>query len=155
MGTQLADIVSSKIEGVNVLPLKELKAIEGSVLHFLRSDSPYFESFGEVYLSSIIKDSVKAWKRHIKMTQNLIVPVGEVKFVLFDRRENSPTYGRVQQVSLSREKFCLLQIPPMIWYGFQGVGDQESLIVNCASHVHDPEEVERLPKDATVIPYHW
>jgi len=27
--------------------------------------------------------------------------------------------------------------------------------VNCASHVHDPEEIERLPKDTPVIPYHW
>ena len=45
-----------------------------------------YEGFGEVYFSELRPKSIKAWKYHYKMTLNLIVPLGEVKFVFFKQK---------------------------------------------------------------------
>ena len=47
-----------------------------------------YEGFGEVYFSELRPKSIKAWKYHYKMTLNLIVPLGEVKFVFFKQKNN-------------------------------------------------------------------
>ena len=49
--------------------------------------------FGEVYFSSIKPKSVKAWKLHKKMTLNIVVPVGKVRFALFDDSEKKIDYA--------------------------------------------------------------
>ena len=41
------------IEGVKITPLKQIKAERGKIMHMLRSDSPVFKSFGEVYFSTV------------------------------------------------------------------------------------------------------
>jgi dTDP-4-dehydrorhamnose 3,5-epimerase len=43
----------------------------------------------------------------------------------------------------------------MLWYGFQGIGDQTSMIANCTDLSHDPEEMESLSADTSQIPYQW
>ena len=40
-----------------------------------------FNDFGEAYISEVLPGIVKAWKFHYKMTLNLIVVKGRVKFV--------------------------------------------------------------------------
>lgn len=152
MGTLTAHM---NLHGVESSPLRQFEAPEGSLLHMLRSDSPQFLGFGEVYISTLKPGAIKAWKLHHKMTQNLVVPHGQVQFVIYDGRKSSPTYGSVQEIVLSRQHYTLLKIPPGLWYGFRGLDKGESLIVNCASIPHDPAEIERLPHDTERIPYIW
>ena len=57
----------------------------------MKETSAGYAGFGEAYFSQVDKGAIKAWKRHKKMTLNLLVPVGEIKFVLFDDREASNT----------------------------------------------------------------
>ena len=78
-------------------------------------------------------------------------PVGEIRFVLIDdREEKSPEF---QQVILSTRNYYRLTIPPMIWVGFQGLSDTNSLLLNIANLVHDPEEVDR--KNVNEIEFDW
>ena len=42
------------------------------------------------------------------------------------------------------DDFSIITIPPNVWFGFQGLCEPDSLIMNCASIEHDPNEVERL-----------
>ena len=130
-------------------------APDEAVLHHLRSDDPQFAGFGEIYCSAVPHGVVRAWKLHKKICQRIIVPVGKVRFVLYDPREGSPTQGKIQEIELSRENHGLLGIPPGIWYGFEGLGPGESIIVNCANEPHDPAEVERLPLLNDVLPVKW
>ena len=146
---------TSRIADLVFLPQKKIASAEGSLLHVLRADSPLFKNFGEVYVSTVMNGAVKAWKMHKLMTQNLVVPHGQVLFSIYDGRQDSRTYGCVQEVLLSREDYFLMQIPPLVWYGFRGMASLESLIVNCASLPHDPDEVERLPSDSDRVPYRW
>ena len=48
-----------------------------------------FNHFKESYFSTVNGDVIKPWKKHNKMTLNLVVPLGEIKFVLFDDRRES------------------------------------------------------------------
>ncbi len=146
----------SVIEGVTLQDLRIIPTDGGPVLHMLRSDSPLFQSFGELYFSEVEPGHVKAWKRHSRQTQHFAVPVGRLKIVLYDDRDDSPSRGVVMETVLGRpDRYCLLCIPPGIWYGFTALGDQPALICNCTDIPHDPEEGERLSPDAGGIPYQW
>ena len=143
------------LEGVFCEPRKVIGDSQGMVLHHLRSDDPHFAGFGEIYCSAVPQGVVRAWKLHKKICQRMIVPVGKIRFVLYDPRKGSPTRGKIQEIKLSRENHGLFGIPPGIWYGFEGLGPGESLIVNCANEPHDPGEVERLPLLNDVLPVEW
>ena len=147
---------SVEIEGVIIQPLKQIADKRGSVLHMLKNDSNLFKQFGEVYFSEIHSGLVKAWKRHKKQSQNLVVPLGRIRLVIYDDRSNSNTHGKIAQCKLGRpENYRLIHIPPMLWYGFQGIGDQTSMIANCTDLSHDAEEMESLSADTSQIPYQW
>jgi dTDP-4-dehydrorhamnose 3,5-epimerase len=143
------------IEGVFVEKLKKIEDNRGKVMHMLRRDSPLFTAFGEIYFSAINSGIVKAWRKHLRMTQCFAVPVGKVKLVIFDDREKSLTKGEVWEMELGEENYCLVKIPPMLWYGFKGMSTTSSLIANCADIPHDPDEIKRTDPSDSAIPYIW
>ena len=123
----------------------------GNVMHAMKETSAGYAGFGEVYFSQVDKGIIKAWKRHKNMTLNLVVPVGEIKFVLFDDRDVSNT--RFQEIIISRKNYCRLTVPPMVWMGFQGLSNDGSMLLNIANIEHDPGEVDRLEIDK--MNYNW
>ncbi len=143
------------IDGVIITPLKRIGDERGMVLHMLRRDWDIFEGFGEIYFSTVEFGVVKGWKRHKRMIQNLAVPVGNAKFVLYDDRDASPTSGEVQEVVLGEDNYALLTLPAMIWYGFASTEDAPVLIANCASMPHDRQETEGKDLSDPAIPYDW
>jgi dTDP-4-dehydrorhamnose 3,5-epimerase len=143
------------IEGVLLTPLKQIFDERGKVMHMLREDSPVFSRFGEIYFSCTHPGAVKAWHLHKKMTLNYAVIYGEIKFVLFDDRPDSSTRGEVQELFISPENYQLVTVPPLIWNGFKGVGNQTSIVANCATLPHSPDEIIRLPPNDQTIPYDW
>ena len=90
------------IHGVLISPLKQFSDQRGSVLQMLRSDAPEFVNFGECYFSEVLPGAIKAWKRHRAQTQNLAVPVGRIRLVIYDDRESSTTRGEVRVLELGR-----------------------------------------------------
>ena len=143
------------IDGVMLTPLRQIFDERGKVMHMLREDSHVFSRFGEIYFSCTHPGVVKAWHLHKKMTLNYAVIYGEIKFVLFDDRANSPTRGKVQEFFISPENYMLVTVPPMIWNGFKGVGKQTAIVANCATLPHTPEELERRSPSDPYIPYNW
>lgn len=133
------------IDGVILTPLKIIDVPGGDVLHAMKSTDEGYAGFGEAYFSMIEPGAVKAWKRHHEMVLNLIVPIGEIRFVLYDDRENSMSNGLTQSIELSRKKYYRLTIPHMVWFGFQGMGDQKSILLNIANIPHNSEECDRRP----------
>jgi dTDP-4-dehydrorhamnose 3,5-epimerase len=119
----------------------------GDVLHCMKKTDPGFIEFGEAYFSLIEYKAIKAWKKHLKMTLNLVVPVGQTKFVFFDKE------GNTREEFIGSDRYLRLTVPPGIWFGFQGMSKSTSLILNIASMEHDPLEVER--KDLEEINYPW
>jgi dTDP-4-dehydrorhamnose 3,5-epimerase len=150
-----AIIKGDNIEGVIIQDLRKIKDDRGSVMHMLRSDSPLFEKFGEIYFSTVKKNVVKAWKRHKIMKQHFTVPVGSIKLVIYDNREKSTTYDQIMEISVGEDNFALVKIPPMVWYGFKGESNDYSLIVNCTTIPFDENEVERITEKSSLIPFNW
>jgi dTDP-4-dehydrorhamnose 3,5-epimerase len=143
------------IEGVCVIPLKQIADARGKVMHMLRADAPHFQSFGEIYFSTVISGAVKAWHIHKQMVLNYAVPVGTIRLVLFDNRAGSGTRGALQEMTLGSDNYSLVTIPAMVWSGFKGIGTETALIANCATLPHDPAEIERCEPNDPRIPYNW
>ena len=152
MGKQ-KNISLIKVEGIILTPLKIVSVEEGDIFHGMKSLDKGYKGFGEAYFSTINSGDIKAWKRHIKMTLNLVVPSGKVKFVLYDDRQKSKTYGNYSEVIISGDNYCRLTVPPMLWLGFQGLYNKTSIILNIANIEHSPEEVEK--KEIDQIFYNW
>jgi len=147
---------TSIISGVTITYLREISDERGAVLHMLRNDSSDFRQFGECYFSEVLPGAVKAWKVHSLQTQNLAVPIGRIKIVLFDKRASSDTYDKIEILEMGRpDKYFRLLIPPSMCYGFKCIGKDKALIVNCADLPHTPGESAIYPIDSNEIPYSW
>ena len=139
------------IKDVTINQLKIIDLEEGRVFHALKKIDSGYKGFGEAYFSEIGPKKIKAWKRHKEMTLNLIVPIGQIRFILFDDRNlKKQTF---QEVVLAKNSYKRLTIPPMIWFGFQGLSESTSLLLNIADIVHDPAEVDRKHLDG--IDFDW
>jgi len=139
------------IEGVLITPLDVIDTPGGNVMHAIKKSSDGYAGFGEAYFSKVDYGSIKAWKRHKIMTLNLVVPVGEVKFVLFD--DSYELNNGFQEVTISMSNYCRLTIPPMIWMGFQGLYPDGSVVMNLANIQHNQLEIDKL--DLSKINYKW
>jgi dTDP-4-dehydrorhamnose 3,5-epimerase len=143
------------IEGVRITPLSQIVDERGKVMHMLRADSPAFESFGEIYFSMVYPGAIKGWHLHHRMTLNYAVPVGHIKFVLYDERPSSATHTELQELFLGPDHYVLVTVPPGVWNGFKGIGAEPALVANCATIPHDPTEIERRDPFDSRIPYDW
>ena len=143
------------IDGVEVFPLRRIPDERGLVAHMLRSDDRHFERFGEIYFSFVYPGAIKAWHLHRRMTLNYAVPSGRIKLVVFDDRDDSPTRGELQEILTGEDAYALVTVPPGLWNGFRGVGTEPSIVANCATVPHDPDEIVRLDPFSPKIPYRW
>lgn len=130
------------IEGVVVTPLKIIENPKGDIYLFLKRSDDTFTSFGEAYFSSIKKNEIKGWKKHSKMKLNIVVPIGEIMFVLYDDRLESTSNGFFFSLKISKTNYCRLTVPPGVWMAFKGIGAGTNLLMNIASIPHDPKESE-------------
>jgi dTDP-4-dehydrorhamnose 3,5-epimerase len=154
MGTGMSK--TAQIDGVRITALRQIVDSRGAVLHMLRSDDRDFVRFGECYFSEVAPGAVKAWKRHREQTQNLAVPVGRVRLVIYDDRSSSPTHGAMDVLETGRpDAYCRITIPPGLWYGFASLGGTPALLVNCPDAPHDPLDSESTSADDPAIPYSW
>ena len=141
------------IDGVLITPLKQILDERGKVMHMLRSDASHFQGFGEIYFSCVYPGAIKAL--HKKMALNYAVPYGRIKLVLYDDREGSRTRGEIQEIFMGIDNYCLVTIPPLVWNGFKGMGQETAIVANCATIPHDPHEIVRLDPFDPSIPYDW
>ena len=147
--------MESNIEGVVVKPLKKIPDERGCIYHMLRCDDPLFERFGEIYFSIVNPGVVKGWHLHEKMTLNYAVIKGMIKLVLYDDRKTSPTNGKLMELFIGEENYCLIKIPPKVWNGFKGISSELAIVANCSTLPHEPDEIQRMNPLTNKIPYNW
>jgi dTDP-4-dehydrorhamnose 3,5-epimerase len=144
------------IRGVFFKPLTPIVTTGGRVMHAVKGMDENLPEFGECYFSTCLPKEPKAWKKHSKMICNLFVPVGAVKFVFYDDRQESKDVGKVVEFEVSEKNYGRLIIHPGIWFGFSGINEHgESLILNVANIKHDSTESLRLEPGTASIPYQW
>lgn len=143
------------IEDVQITPLRQFPDERGKVMHMLRADSAPFQQFGEIYFSCVYPTVVKAWTLHKEMTINCAVIHGQVKYVLYDPRKDSSTFGELQELIMGPDNYFLITVPPLIWAGFTCIGDETAILANCATLPHTVSEYVRIDAKDPSIPYDW
>ena len=125
--------------------LTELKIIEqaqGCVMHGIKASDPSFVGFGEAYFSTVSNGLIKGWKLHQEMSLNLIVPFGEIRFVVHDglKDQGGKPIEPLMDVVLGYNNYRRLTIPPNFWVAFKGIGANTNILMNVANLEHDPNE---------------
>lgn len=139
------------IQGVILTAEKKIAVPGGDVFHAVKMSSDGFSGFGEAYFSFAEAGVVKGWKKHLRITLNLVVPIGAIRFVLYDDREKSASRGSFLDVILSPENYCRLTVPPKIWMSFCGVSEGVNMLLDIIDEEHVPEESINCPFED--IPY--
>ena len=140
------------MDDIIINDLNKIHHPKGNILHGLKKGELSYKGFGEAYFSLINYNEIKGWKKHTKMTLNLIVPVGEIMFVLFDNRDQNskPIF---KKFIIGQSNYKRLTIPPNVFVSFKGLNKKMNLLLNIANIEHDPNEAVNIDLDE--IKYDW
>ena len=130
----------NQISGIKITKIKNIATQNGSVLHALKYSDNNLDTFAETYFSLIKKGNINGWKMHKAMTLNLIVPVGEVRFNFIDTRLDSSTKNARMEITLSRDNYYRITVPPFITFAFKGLSNGDNLVTNISNLEHDDNE---------------
>lgn len=133
------------MDGVILTPLKQIHNPKGDIFHAMKKSDVGFDGFGEAYFSTIHQGDIKGWKKHTQMTLNLVVPIGEIEFIVYNEIE-------FFMVKLSSKNYQRLTVKSGLWMAFRGVEDY-NILLNLASLEHDPDEAINIALDD--IAYAW
>jgi dTDP-4-dehydrorhamnose 3,5-epimerase len=145
------------IHGVNVKPLKVIADERGYLMEMLRADDPFFQKFGQCYVSVAYPGVVKGWHYHKVQTDHFVIVKGMMKVVLYDRREDSPTRGMVNEFFMGEKNPVLVTIPPGVLHGMKGIGTEPAMLVNTPTepYRYDQPDEFRVDPHQNDIPYRW
>ena len=137
----MGEIKKIKIEKFNTVNNEN-----GKILKILNDKQKNLKKFKDAYFSFVKYNKIKGWKKHLKMTMTLYVPVGKVRFVFYDEKN-------FMSVLIGENKFYKIIVPPNIWFAFKGVSKAVNLVFNLANIKHNDKEVVRKKNDE--IKYKW
>ncbi|MEX0596521.1 MAG: dTDP-4-dehydrorhamnose 3,5-epimerase family protein [Candidatus Paceibacterota bacterium] len=144
------------IKDVKITTRRIIPDDRGKIMHIMKSSDAEFDAFGEVYCSTVYPGVVKGWHMHKLMTLNYVVLKGNIKFVLYDGRADSPTYKELQELIIGENNYVMVTVPPFVWNGFKGIGLEEAIVINYTDIPHDSNEIVRMdPHENNLIDYDW
>jgi dTDP-4-dehydrorhamnose 3,5-epimerase len=150
--------VEQGIDGVVVREVLHVPRDHGVITETFRPEwDPTGMPIVHVYQSRLFPGAIGAWSCHTKSIDRLFVNQGHLKAVLFDGREESPTFGRVVELHVGDARPAFVVLPTGIWHGLQNLGSSDALVLNYPTHAYDYEDPDhwRLPWDTEQIPYTW
>jgi dTDP-4-dehydrorhamnose 3,5-epimerase len=115
----------------------------------------------QVHQTTTFPGRIRAWGLHQQSTDRLFVATGLVKIAIFDGRLDSPTYGFINEFTVSERNPGLLVIPPNLYHGWKNIGTNEAIIINMPTSMYNYEAPDALdlPWDseaaARIIPYRF
>jgi dTDP-4-dehydrorhamnose 3,5-epimerase len=146
---------NSNIEGVIIKPLKKFADVRGTIMHGVRSDTQ-LNPFGEVYFKKMRSGIINGWHVHEKLILNYICIYGMLRTVMYDMREDSPTYKQFQEVCYGEDNYVLVHIPPGVANGSESLTTPYSIFCNVASEPHNPDlKYKRINPNSGEIQFDW
>ncbi len=148
------------IDGVVIKELDLFSDERGFLMEVMRFDDASMNA-GEIkqaIASYSYPGMVKGWHLHSVQEDHLVCVTGMVKLVLYDYREESPTYGVLNEIFMGERQQRAVFIPPGIFHGTKNIGQEVSVVIGMPSVYYDPDNVDerRLnPTDNDIIPYDW
>ena len=150
--------IEQRIDGVRVRTAT-VQSDERGTLTEIFSESWGFtdEPLVYVYQSTIRIGQTKGWVVHYEQDDRLFFDDGAVKVVLYDAREDSPTFGLVNEIFFGSANRALLRIPAGVFHALANIGESEARFINCPTrpYRHSSPDKARLPLDTDAIPYRF
>jgi dTDP-4-dehydrorhamnose 3,5-epimerase len=107
------------------------------------------------YTFTIRPGIVKGWNLHKEHEDRYCILQGEMELVLYDAREDSPTFGRIGRIVLSEHDRRLVNVPRFVWHADRNIGTRDVVVVNFPTKPYDHANPDkyRLPIDTPLIPH--
>ncbi len=163
MSQEIRGPVDNAIKGVEFKPLKTFSDSRGFFREIFRSTDAIYAGgeFGQWSHSKMQKDVVKAWHYHHLQIDWWYLPVGQAEVVLFDYREESPTFktkliftlGEADKYGPDTHEVCV-KIPQGVLHGCR-VLSPEAHLFYITSKTYNPGDEGRLPFDTKEVPHAW
>ena len=144
------------IDGVSIRPLPTHVDSRGTVTELFDkrwnfTPDPMVFS----YAFTIRPGVVKGWNLHQRHEDRYAIMAGEMQLVLYDPRENSPTFKQVCVITLTEAARCIINVPINVWHADYNIGSKDVLVVNFPTIPYDYNDPDkwRLPIDTDLIPF--
>ncbi|HEX8154529.1 MAG TPA: dTDP-4-dehydrorhamnose 3,5-epimerase family protein [Thermoanaerobaculia bacterium] len=150
--------VGDHIDGLVIREVLHVPRDHGVITETYRSEwDPTGAPLVHVYQSRLFPGAIGAWSCHMKTVDRLFVNQGHLKVVLYDGREESPTYRKLMELHVGDARPAFLILPIGVWHGLQNLGASDALVLNYPTNAYDYEDPDhwRLPYDSPEIPYRW
>jgi dTDP-4-dehydrorhamnose 3,5-epimerase len=135
------------MDGVIISSLKKIPHLKGDILPVIKKSDIGFSGFGEAYFSTINQGDIKGWKKHTEMILNLVVPVGEIEFVVYDEHTK-----KFFNTKISQNNYQRLTVRAGLWIAFKGIG-VHNMTLNLSNIEHNVDEAINI--DLKEIDYNW
>ncbi len=152
------EMLREPIEGVHMHEVRHVPRDHGIITEIFRPEwDPTGLPVAQIYQSRLYPGAIGAWSCHMKNVDRLFINQGNVKLVLFDGRENSPTFRRINEYHVGDARPAMMVIPIGVWHGLQNLGAADALMLNFPTRSYNYEDPDhyRLPFDTPEIPYSW
>jgi dTDP-4-dehydrorhamnose 3,5-epimerase len=156
------DLRLGMIDGVEFRPTRPVAHDDGVVTEIARADWEIIGgSLAQVHMTTTLPGRIRAWGLHQASADRLFVVLGLVRFVVFDGRTGSPTFGKFNEITVSEKNPGLLSIAPFLYHGWRNIGANDAIIVNMPERMYNYEKPDALdlPWDSEaarrLIPYQW
>ena len=154
--------MSNSIFGVEIKELKTFPDDRGFFREVIRFNDPIFQGgvFGQWSHSKMAENVVKAWHYHHIQTDWWYISYGAVNTVLFDNREESPTYKAKMEVLMGdpsinkNAKPVCVRIPPGVLHGLKVISE-EAHIFYITSETYNANEEGRFPFNSDLVGQDW
>ena len=145
----------TQIDGVKASPLHNRGDDRGELCELLTLRDGEVEPIVHVYTVVAAPKSVRAWVYHKRQWDRLAFTRGQFRVVLYDLRENSSSYGKLDILELGLAAPTILMVPPYVIHGVENYGDQAASFINIPTRFYDPNNPDkwRIPPDHPGVPY--
>lgn len=152
------NLLSPSIDGVRVKRLTPHVDHRGGLAALLDIRDPFWEEpVVYAYEFTINPGRIKGWGMHEKQSDRYFVSNGNVRVVLFDGREGSPSAGSILELHFSELSPGLASIPPGVWHADHNWGRTKARVINFPTRPYDPDHPDkfRIDPHAGLIPFDW
>ncbi|WP_066051397.1 dTDP-4-dehydrorhamnose 3,5-epimerase family protein [Robertmurraya korlensis] len=146
-----------RIEGVVTKELIKHCDDRGFFAEVLRNDEDLLQKFGQLSWSMSYPGVIKAFHYHEIQDDLWFFPSGDAQVVLYDYRQDSPTYKQSNVFYMGENNPILLVIPKGVAHGYRVLGSKPATIIYCTTESYNssnPDE-KRIPWDDESIGFNW
>lgn len=145
------------INGVKIKKLASHKDGRGYFREILRKEDDLLGSFGQVSVSLTKPGIIKAFHWHRRQDDLFYAVNGKAVVVLYDRREDSKTFGKLMKFEMRGDMPKLLFIPKKIAHGYKALGKNPLIMLYIMSRSYNSKKPDefRIPHDDPTIGFDW